>query len=66
MREIDITLWINDSEESCWNDSMDYSRKIYPKGRLVGITITEFYEFCKNAARAYGYSDEIVKEWFLR
>jgi len=41
-----------------------YDEKISIKAKKPDITISEYYELCKQMAHALGYNDAAVKEYF--
>lgn len=58
-----MEFWYRDYIEDEFNESVDCSFEVWGD-ELGGMTMEQYYNFCRRFAATLGFTEEIINEWF--
>lgn len=58
-----MEFWYRDYTEDEFNESVDCSFEVWGNA-LDGMTMEQYYGFCRRFAAALGFGEQIINDWF--
>lgn len=59
-----IEFWLRDDREIEYNESVDCIWQLYGEEDGEILSIEKYYDLCKCFAKAMGFAERTVNEWF--
>lgn len=59
-----IEFWLQDYRDTEFNESVDLIFKLYGEEDDEVLSIETFHDFCKRFAKAMGFVESTVDDWF--